>query len=98
MAVLAERIGLLLEEVHRRFGAELPDEAPEHLVDSGPLEIPLEEEFRVRTMGLGWDSETRAEVIELLAVTEGEVDEPLVLDDPAQGPDAVPPFLIPSAA
>jgi uncharacterized repeat protein (TIGR03847 family) len=69
MAVLAERIGSLLEEVHRRFGAELPDETPPDLVDAEPLNVPVEEEFRVGTMGLGWDSETSAVVIELLAIT-----------------------------
>jgi len=98
VAVLAERIGSLLEEVHRRFGAELPAETPDNEVDADPLEIPLEEEFRVGTMGLGWDSESRAVVIELLAVTEGEVDESVVLDDTEEGPDAVRVFLTPSEA
>lgn len=98
VSVLAERIGSLLEEVHRRFGAELPDETPDDQVDAGPLEIPLEEEFRVGTMGLGWDSESRAVVIELLAVTDGEVDESVVLDDTDEGPDAVRVFLTPQEA
>jgi uncharacterized repeat protein (TIGR03847 family) len=98
VAVLAERIGSLLEEVHRRFGADLPADPPEDQVDIDPLEIPLEEEFRVGTMGLGWDSESRAVVIELLAVTEGEVDESVVLDDTEEGPDAVRVFLTPSEA
>src|ERR1044072_1046980 len=88
VAVLAERIGSLLEEVHKRFGADLPEETPEDLVDADPLRVPVEEEFRVGTMGLGWDSETRAVVIELLAITEGEVDESVVLADPEEGPDA----------
>ncbi|WP_436498094.1 DUF3090 domain-containing protein [Actinokineospora sp. HUAS TT18] len=98
VAVLAERIGSLLEEVHRRFGAELPDDVPEDSLDAGPLEVPVEEEFKVGTMGLGWDAETRAVVIELLAVTEGEVDESVVLDDTDEGPDAVRVFLSPTEA
>jgi len=98
MAVLAERIGSLLEEVHRRFGADLPDETPGDLIDADPLRVPVEEEFRVGTMGLGWDSETRAVVIELLAITEAEVDESIVLDDTEEGPDAVRVFLTPSEA
>lgn len=98
MAVLAERIGSLLDEVHRRFGAEVPAETPDELLDAGPLEVPVEEEFRVGTMGLGWDSETRAVVIELLALTEGEVDESVVLDDTEEGPDAVRVFLTPAEA
>ncbi|RLK58636.1 DUF3090 domain-containing protein [Actinokineospora cianjurensis] len=98
VAVLAERIGSLLEEVHRRFGAEVPDGVPDTDVDAEPLVVPVEEEFRVGTMGLGWDAETRAVVIELLAATEGEVDESVVLDDTEEGPDAVRVFLSPTEA
>lgn len=96
--VLAERIGSLLEEVHRRFGAEVPEDVAENDVDSEPLAVPVEEEFRVGTMGLGWDAESRAVVIELLAITEGEVDESVVLDDTEEGPDAVRVFLTPVKA
>ena len=75
VAVLAERLGALLEEVQRRFGADVPAATPGDVVDNQPLEVPLDEEFRVGTMGLGWDAESHAVVIELLAVTEEEVDE-----------------------
>ncbi|PPK65256.1 DUF3090 domain-containing protein [Actinokineospora auranticolor] len=98
VAVLAERIGSLLEEVHRRFGAEVDDRVEDDDVDAEPLQVPVEEEFRVGTMGLGWDAETRAVVIELLAATEGEVDESVVLDDTEDGPDAVRVFLSPTEA
>jgi uncharacterized repeat protein (TIGR03847 family) len=96
--VLAERIGSLLEEVHRRFGTDVPDDAPPDDLDTQPLDVPVEEEFRVGTMGLGWDAESKAVVIELLAVSEEEVDEAVVLDDTEEGPDAVRVFLSPSAA
>jgi uncharacterized repeat protein (TIGR03847 family) len=98
LSVLADRIGSLLEEVQRRFGAEVPDSAPDDLVDTEPLAVPVEEEFRVGTMGLGWDAESTAVVVELLAVTEDEVDEAVVLDDTEEGPDAVRVFLTPPAA
>src|SRR5947208_148536 len=98
VSVLAERIGSLLEEVSRRFGAELPEDVPDDLVDNDPLSVPVEEEFRVGTMGLGWDAESNAVVIELLAMTEGEIDESVVLDDTEEGPDAVRVFLTPVAA
>ncbi|HJQ47400.1 MAG TPA: DUF3090 domain-containing protein [Amycolatopsis sp.] len=98
VAVLAERLGSLLEEVANRFGADVPEKAPDDLVDIDPLSVPVEEEFRVGTMGLGWDAESKAVVIELLAVTEGEVDETVVLDDTEEGPDAVRVFLSPVAA
>ena len=96
--VLAERIGSLLEEVHRRFGTDVPEDAPPDDLDTQPLDVPVEEEFRVGTMGLGWDAESKAVVIELLAISEEEVDEAVVLDDTEEGPDAVRVFLSPTAA
>src|SRR5699024_5676617 len=96
--VLSERLGSLLEDVANRFGAEIPEEAPDEHVDVDPLDVPVEEEFRVGTMGLGWDAESSAVVIELLAVTDGEIDETVVLDDTEEGPDAVRVFLSPTEA
>ena len=98
VSVLAERIGALLDEVQRRFDTELPLEVPEELIDTDPLEVPVEEEFRVGTMGLGWDAETGAVVVELLALTEEEIDESVVLDDTEEGPDALRVFLTPEYA
>ncbi|AEF40407.1 DUF3090 domain-containing protein [Hoyosella subflava] len=95
--VLAERIGAMLDEVQRRFGAAIPP--PETaLTDASPLETPIEPEFRVGTMGLGWDSEASTVVVELLAFTEGEIDESVVLGDSEEGPDAVRVFLSPAQA
>ena len=91
VAVLAERLSALLDEVARRLGT--PTEAEETGVDTEPLRTPVEQEFRVGTMGLGWDVESRAIVVELLAVTEQEIDESVVLDDTEEGPDAVRVFL-----
>lgn len=98
VSVLAERLGTLLEEVQRQFGADVPGQAPAEVVDNDPLEVPVEEEFRVGTMGLGWDAESHAVVVELLAVTEEEIDESVVLDDTEEGPDALRVFLTPVAA
>ncbi|UYP20876.1 DUF3090 domain-containing protein [Rhodococcus sp. Z13] len=93
--ILADRMGLLLEEVQRRFGTEIPDD-PE--IDVSPLVTPIDAEFRVGTMGLGWDADSASVVVELLAVTEGELDESVVLDDTEEGPDAVRVFLTPAQA
>ncbi|MCF7553471.1 MULTISPECIES: DUF3090 domain-containing protein [Pseudonocardia] len=102
VSVLAERIEALLTEVERRFGG---DAGPAAAVapsgpssDNDPLAVPLEEEFRVGTMGLGWDADSRSIVVELLAVTEEEVDESVVLDDTDEGPDALRVFLSPTQA
>ena len=96
-AVLAERIAALLLEIYRRFGTPLPPEA-EDVDDLSPLVMPVDAEFRVGTMGLGWDSEAQTVVVELLAVSETEFDASVVLDDAEEGPDAVRVFLSPDSA
>jgi uncharacterized repeat protein (TIGR03847 family) len=96
VSVLAERIAALLQEVVRRFGSDVP--GGEGDPDADPLAVPLEEEFRVGTMGLGWDADSRSIVVELLAVSEEEVDESVVLDDTEEGPDALRVFLSPPQA
>ncbi|OBJ73572.1 DUF3090 domain-containing protein [Mycobacterium sp. 1274756.6] len=97
VAVLAERIDALLVEVNRRFGTPIPPE-PDTVEDLDPLVTPVDAEFRVGTMGLGWDSEALTVVVELLAVTDTEFDASVVLDDTEEGPDAVRVFLTPDAA
>jgi uncharacterized repeat protein (TIGR03847 family) len=84
VAVLAERIGALLLEVHRRFGTPIPPDTGQ-VDDLSPL-------------GLGWDSEAQTVVVELLAVTDTEFDASVVLDDAEEGPDAVRVFLTPESA
>ncbi|SFN79457.1 conserved hypothetical protein [Pseudonocardia ammonioxydans] len=101
VSVLAERITALLGEVAKRFGEEnLAEGTPGEpgSSDTDPLAVPLEEEFRVGTMGLGWDADSSSIVVELLAVTEEEIDESVVLDDTEEGPDALRVFLSPDAA
>ena len=97
VAVLAERIAALLLEINRRFGTPIPPETAE-LEDLSPLITPVDAEFRVGTMGLGWDSEAQTVVVELLAVSETEFDASVVLDDAEDGPDAVRVFLTPESA
>lgn len=98
--VLAERIAALLLEVHRRFGTPVPPEPPESTAveDLNSLVTPVDAEFRVGTMGLGWDSEAQTVVVELLALTDTEFDASVVLDDTEEGPDAVRVFLTPESA
>jgi uncharacterized repeat protein (TIGR03847 family) len=74
VSLLAEKLEELLAEAHRRFGVDVP-EAPD-ADDNEPLDLPLEEEFRVGTLGLAWDGESGTVVIEAIAVGEYEADEP----------------------
>jgi uncharacterized repeat protein (TIGR03847 family) len=97
VAVLAERISALLVEINRRFGTPIPPDTGE-VTDLNPLVMPVDAEFRVGTMGLGWDSEAQTVVVELLAVTDSEFDASVVLDDAEEGPDAVRVFLSPQSA
>ena len=96
VAMLAERIGALLVEINRRFGTPLPPET--EVDDLDPLINPVDAEFRVGTMGLGWDAEAQSVVVELLAVSDTEYDASVILDDSEDGPDAVRVFLTPDSA
>jgi uncharacterized repeat protein (TIGR03847 family) len=74
VALLAEKLDELLGEAHRRFGLVLPEpEVAEP--DNEPLESPVDEEFRVGTLGLAFDVDTATVVIEAIAAGEGEEDE-----------------------
>src|SRR4051812_17043173 len=75
VAILAERLDLLLDEALRRIGGDsrIPALAPAGMADQEPLEQPIEEEFRVGTITLGWDEESGHAVIELFPVTDENV-------------------------
>ena len=75
MSLLAEKLEELLAEAQRRFDLTLPD-APTGAEDNEPLETPLDEEFRVGTLGLAWDEENGTVVIEAIAIGEYESEEP----------------------
>lgn len=79
VAILAERLDLLLDEALRRGGGDprIPAIAPVGLMDKAPLEQPIDEEFRVGTITLGWDEDTGLAVIELFPVS----DESVVVED-----------------
>ncbi|NDU76579.1 DUF3090 family protein [Actinomadura sp. DSM 109109] len=85
VTLLAERLEELLDEVLRRSGgdAAVPASAPSELRDDGPLDQPVEEEFRVGTMALAWDPEGEQVVIEAQEATESDEEPEVGEDDPA---------------
>jgi uncharacterized repeat protein (TIGR03847 family) len=82
IAALAERIESLLADIRRTATVPVPggDE------DVAPLETPVEEEFRVGTLALGWDPEDEVVVLEAQALSESPA-EPM--SDEPEGPDAL---------
>jgi len=93
VAVLAERLGQLLEELDRRGvpGAHDAVEAEigERDLDLGPLDEPLVEAFRAGTLTLGWDGGSDRILVEARAQDEdGESIDPDEDDDEDEdGPD-----------
>jgi uncharacterized repeat protein (TIGR03847 family) len=73
LSTLADRVNDLLDD----FAAgEAADVVAESLEDVAPLATPIEDEFRVGAMSLGWDAERRVVIVECHDGQEGlEVDE-----------------------
>lgn len=86
VAVLAERVDAMLDDVLRRSGgvAEVPAMAPADAEDLQPLEQPIVEEFRVGTLTLYWDATTQRVVIAAYAVTDGTSE---AAEEPPDDPD-----------
>ena len=110
VAVLAERMALLLAEV-ARLGVRVPEALAPADDDTAPLDEPLVEAFRVGTMTLAWNGEgdeiivearARVEVDEEGADEEGDGDESEgvleIADDDPDGPDLVRVRLTPTRA
>jgi uncharacterized repeat protein (TIGR03847 family) len=93
VSLLAEKLEELLTEASRRFGLEMPSAPIFGTSDNDPLDTPVDEEFRVGTLGLAFDVDTTTVVIE--AIEAGEADPEVELvddddddDDDDEGPDA----------
>lgn len=89
VTVLAERVEALLDEVVRRSGGEasVPAVPVADAEDTNPLEVPIEEDFRVGTMALAWDDDDERVIIEAQAVTEDDSDdEAALIDEAEEGP------------
>ena len=81
VAVLAERLDALLDELESQGVADTPAAAPT-AIDSEPLDEPINEAFRATTLTLGWDAdagrvlvEARADPVEVEFELEDDDDE-----------------------
>lgn len=99
MALLAERLDALLDEVSRRTAgrAPVPAVAPNELDDTAPLDTPIFEEFRVGSMTLAWDLDTQTVLVEAQARTEADEEDddttPAEEVEPLSDSDEGPPVL-----
>ncbi|MDT5040313.1 MAG: hypothetical protein QOE51_1298 [Actinoplanes sp.] len=81
VSLLAEKLEELLTEASRRFGVDLPEVPKLTDNDNAPLETPVDEEFRVGTLGLAFDVDTTTVVIEAIEAGDGEAEVELGADD-----------------
>ncbi|RNL65776.1 DUF3090 family protein [Nocardioides marmoriginsengisoli] len=79
--ILGERIDELLDELLGSGGVAvvIPAITPIDLIDNGPLDQPIVEEFRAGTITLSWDVEDERVVVEVFPVVE--VDAPIEADE-----------------
>ena len=81
VSLLAEKLEELLTEASRRFGVELPDAPAPPGNDNEPLDTPVDEEFRVGTLGLAFDVDTSTVVIEAIEAGEADAEVELGAED-----------------
>jgi len=74
VSLLAEKLEELLLEANKRFGVNLPEAPMVHGPDNEPLDTPVDEEFRVGTLGLAFDVDSGTVVIEAIEAGEAEVE------------------------
>jgi uncharacterized repeat protein (TIGR03847 family) len=104
VAVLAERLGALLDELDVRGVAASGDaptvEAPDSGGDDAPLDEPLNEAFRAGSLTLGWDGGAERVLVEARAQDEdGEAIDPDDDDEEDEdGPDLLRVRMTASAA
>ena len=106
VAVLAERLGALLDELDLRGIAPMPDEpvgielSADEPSDDAPLDEPLNEAFRAGSLTLGWDGGAERVLVEARAQdADGEAIDPDEDDDEDDdGPDLLRVRLTASAA
>lgn len=78
-ALLAAKIDEMLDALMATDGNRfsVPSEIPPELIDTDPLDQPVVAEFRVGTIGLGWDPTSAQIVVESQPVDESSGDDDL---------------------
>jgi uncharacterized repeat protein (TIGR03847 family) len=89
VSLLAEKLDELLTEASRRFGVDLPEPPVPSGNDNEPLDVPVDEEFRVGTLGLAFDVDTTTVVIEAIEAGEGDAEVELADDEDEDDDDPI---------
>lgn len=92
LSILVDRLLDLLDE---RGGVEGSDDAGAAYADNDPLDTPIEDEFRVTTLSLGWDPDRSTVLIE--ALRDGEPEPQAGPEDPEPTPLGVVRVALPAA-
>ena len=73
-ALLAEKMDEMLDELMALEGnpVSVPTTTPAELIDTDPLDQPVEPEFRTGTMSLGWDPAATQIVLEAFPLDDSE--------------------------
>ena len=72
VAVLGEHLDKMLDDLARITPDEAVPPSRRHARDVGPLEAPIDEDFRVGTMRIAWDAGERRVLVELFSVGDEE--------------------------
>jgi uncharacterized repeat protein (TIGR03847 family) len=75
VALLAERLSMLLAEVRER-GADVPQDVGTADLDTKGLDEPINELFRVGTMAIVWDGDDESVIVEARAISEDDLEGP----------------------
>jgi uncharacterized repeat protein (TIGR03847 family) len=75
VAVLAERLGVLLDELETRGISPATGDAP---TDGDPLDEPVTEAFRATTLTLGWDGDSEQILVEARAEEDDAEDDAII--------------------
>jgi uncharacterized repeat protein (TIGR03847 family) len=86
VALLADRLLELLSQIEQVSESSFGFSGP---ADLEPLDNPIDEEFRVGTLALGWNIESQRIIIEAHEVTELLEEVPELEEDVAEGPDVL---------
>ena len=93
--ILADRLNDLLDQISESEEIDTNYYGP---ADLEPLDNPIQDEFTVGALSLGWNPDNNKVIIEAHAISDGDPDVPELEDDAQSGPDVLRVRLTPNHA